>query len=222
MSGTLALVGGAEWRPGCEFDRDLLERSGGNEVLVVPTAAAYEHPDRLVETASRWFADFGATVRALDVLSRADALDEGKVAPLLEARCIYLAGTSPMHLRSVLKDSPAWDALVGAWNGGAVLAASSAGAMALCDPMVDPRGGALTLGLGLIGQLAVVAHHDTWSEDKAKRTLKIAPAGLPVVGIDERTALIRDPDGTWRVEGAGSVVVHLDGHQAGLEALPSS
>jgi cyanophycinase len=220
MSGTLALVGGAEWRPGCEFDRELLERSGGTEVLVVPTAAAYEHPGRLVEAAGHWFAEFGATVQALDVLSRADALDPARVLPVASARFLYLAGSSPMHLRSVLKDSPVWDAIVAAWQGGAVLAASSAGAMALCDPMVDPRGGALTLGLGLIDQLAVISNHDTWSEDKAKRTLKIAPHGLPVAGIDERTALIRDPDGTWRVEGAGTVVVYVDGAPAGLDALP--
>jgi cyanophycinase len=220
MSGTLALVGGAEWRVGCEFDRDLLELSGGTEVLVAATAAAYEHPGRLVETATRWFAEFGATVRELDVYSRADALDPAKTAPIADARFIYLAGTSPMHLRSVLKESPAWEALVGAWKGGAVLAASSAGALALCDPMVDPRGGALTLGLGLLDQLAVVPHHDTWSEDKQKRTLKIAPKGLPIAGIDERTALIRAADGTWRAEGAGSVVVHLDGGIADLTVLP--
>ena len=98
-----------------------------------------------------------------------------------------------MHLRSVLKDSPVWDALVTAWQGGATVAGSSAGAMVLCDPMVDPRGGALTLGLGLLEQLAVIPHHDTWSEDKAKRTLAHrARRASPSSGVDERTALIRD------------------------------
>lgn len=220
MPGTLALVGGAEWRDGCDFDLDLLAAGGGREVLVVPTAAAYEHPGRLVEVAERWFADLGATVRTLPVYTRPDALDPAKVAPLTGARCIYLAGGSPMHLRSVLKDSPAWDALVAAWQGGATLAGSSAGAMVLCDPMVDPRGGALTLGLGLIEQVAVIPHHDTWSEDKAKRTLRIAPVGLPVVGIDERTALIRSGNGSWSVAGAGQVVVYVDGRPAELSALP--
>lgn len=220
MPGTLALVGGAEWRGGCDFDRDLLAASGADEVLVLPTGSAFEHPAHLVEAAERWFGELGAKVRGVDVLTRPDALDPDKVAAIASARCIYLAGTSPMHLRSVLKDSPAWDALVAAWEGGATLAGTSAGAMVLCDPMVDPRGGALTLGLGLLTNLAVIPHHDTWSEDKAKRTLKISPKGMPIAAVDERTALLRAPDGTWSAAGAGSVTVYVDGAPADLSALP--
>ena len=220
MAGTLALVGGAEWRAGCDFDRELLETSGGREVLVLPTAAAYEHPDRTIEAATRWFEELGATVRGLPVLTRPDAIDEANVAPIADAAFIYLSAGSPMHLRSVLKDSPVWDALVAAWQRGAVVAGSGSGGMVLCDPMVDPRGGAITLGLGLIEPLAVIPHHDTWSEDKAKRTLKIAPKGLPIVGIDERTALIRDPDGTWRYAGAGGIAIFVDGQPAELSTLP--
>jgi cyanophycinase len=220
MPGSLALVGGAEWREGCAFDRDLLAESKSHEVLVLPTAAAYEHPERAVETAQQWFAGLGAKVRSLMVLARPDADDETNVAAIRDARFIYLSGGSPLHLRSVLKDSPAWDALFQAWQDGAVLAGSSAGAMALCDPMVDPRGGAFTLGLGLLAQVAIIPHHDTWSEEKAKRTITLAPKGLPIVGIDERTALIRGRDGSWSVDGVGGVVVFQDGHKAGLEALP--
>ena len=221
MPGPLALVGGAEWREGCTFDRALLDESGAEEVVVLPTAAAYEHPERAVETAERWFAGLGAKARGLNLLARPDADDEANVAAIRHARFLYLSGGSPLHLRSVLKDSPAWDALCQAWEGGAVLAGSSAGAMALCDPMVDPRGGAFTLGLGLLAQVAIIPHHNTWSEEKAKRTITLAPKGLPIVGIDERTALIRGADGTWGVDGVGGVVVFVDGHEAGLEALPT-
>ena len=220
MPGPLALVGGGEWREGCTFDRDLVAASGAEEVLILPTAAAYEHPERAVQTAVEWFAGLGAKARGLMVLARPDAESEANVAAIRDARFIYLSGGSPLHLRSVLKDSPAWDALCQAWQGGAVLAGSSAGAMALCDPMVDPRGGAFTLGLGLLAQVAIIPHHNTWSEEKAKRTITLAPKGLPIVGIDERTALIRGVDGTWTVAGVGSVVVFQDGHEAGLEALP--
>jgi cyanophycinase len=219
MPGTLALVGGAEWRDGCDFDRDLLAASGADEVLVLPTGAAYEHPEHTIEWATRWFAELGTKVRPHLVLTRRDALDLANVAPIESARMIYLAGTSPMHLRSVLKDSPVWDALVAAWEGGATLAGTSAGAMVLCDPMVDPRGGALTLGLGLLTQLAVIPHHDTWSEEKEHRTLKIAPQGMPLVGIDERSALLRAPDGTWSTAGAGRVTVYVDGQVSDLSAL---
>jgi cyanophycinase len=86
--------------------------------------------------------------------------------------------------------------------------------------MVDPRGGAFTVGLGLIEQLAFVPHHDTWSPDKAKRTIALAPAGLPLIAVDERTAVIRAGDGTWSVDGAGSAVVFVDGRESGLDALP--
>ena len=220
MSGPLLLVGGSEWREGCLFDREALEAAGNPEVLVLPTAAAYEHPERAVEWAKEWFASIGGAARGLDVLRRADAEREDLAAEVRAARFVYLAGGSPLHLRSVLKDSPVWDALLAAWEDGATVAGSSAGAMVLTDPMVDPRGGAFTLGLGMVRQLAVIPHFDAWSEDKARRTLELAPPGLALVGIDERTALIRDPDGSWRVSGAGRVEVYVDGREADLSRLP--
>ena len=53
---------------------------------------------------------------------------------------MYLADGSPLHLRSVLKESALFEALLAAYHGGGVVAASGAGATLLCDPMVDPRG----------------------------------------------------------------------------------
>jgi cyanophycinase len=217
--GPLALIGGAEWTPGCTFDETLWHASGRADVVVLPTAAAYEHPERAVETAAKWFAGFGASVIPLMILSRRDALDDAMASTLRSARFVYLGGGSPMHLRSVLKDSPAWSALVDAWKAGAVVAGSSAGAMVLGDSMVDPRGGALTLGLGLIDHLAVLPHYDTWSEEKAHRTVQLATGHLRIAAVDERTALIRDPDGTWRREGAGEVTVYVDAKPAGLQVL---
>lgn len=217
--GPLALVGGAEWTDGCSFDQVLWEEAGRPEVLVLPTAAAYQHPERAVATAEEWFARFGARVEGCMIVSRRDALEAEFAAQVKAARFIYLGGGSPMHLRSVLKDSPAWDALVEAWHGGAVVAGSSAGAMVLGDSMVDPRGGALTLGLGLIDHIAVLPHYDAWSEEKAHRTVQLATGHLRIAAIDERTALIRDRDGTWRCEGAGNCTVYVDARPAGLQAL---
>ncbi|MET0149532.1 MAG: Type 1 glutamine amidotransferase-like domain-containing protein [Acidimicrobiales bacterium] len=222
MSGILALVGGRPFTEGCTFDADLLAASGGDEVVILPTAAAYEHPDREVESATAHFSALGGRVTGLDLLTRRDALGADLAARVRDARFLYLVGGSPMHLRSVVKDSPVWDALVAAWEDGAVVAAASGAARVLCDPMVDPRGGAFTVGLGLLDNLAVVPHHNHWSEEKAHRTLLLAPAGLLVVGIDDATALLRAPDGTWQVAGAGSVAVFRSREDVGLEALPTA
>ncbi len=225
--GPLALVGGEAWQEGCDFDAELLQAmhaeapDGAAEVLVVPAAAAYEHPQRSVDAARKWFAGLGAEVRELPVLSRADAEAEVHAEVARRARFIYLGDGSPLHLRSVLKDSVVWNAMVAAWRDGAVLAGSGAGAMVFGNTMVDPRGGALTLGLGLVSGLAVLPHADTWSHEKAQRTVELATGHLRIVAVDERSALVRDPSGRWHAKGAGRVTVFLDGHPAGLDSLPA-
>jgi cyanophycinase len=220
-AGTLALVGGGEWTDGCNFDAELWQASGQAEVLILPTAAAYEHPDRAVSRAVAHFAAFGAKARGLDVLSRGDAEDEMLAAEVRHARFLYLSGGSPLHLRSVLKGSPVWKALAEAWGDGAVIAGSAAGAMVLGDPMVDPRGGALTLGLGLFTGVAVVPNANAWSPETAHRTVGLAKGDLCIVAVDEATALISAPDGTWTAAGVGHVTVYAHGHPTGLDALPA-
>lgn len=223
--GPLALVGGGEWSDGCEFDRELLDAAGTDDVLVLPTAAAYERPERAALAAGLWFDRLGARVEALMVLGRPDADDDATAERVRAARFVYLGDGSPLHLRSVLKGSKVFAALVAAWEGGAVVAGSGAGAMVLCDPMVDPRGGALTVGLGLVDRLAVVAHFGSAGEDahgeKLHRSVVLAPHGLPVVGIPERTAVIREPTGRWRSAGARVPAVFVNGvaDPLGLGAL---
>ena len=220
LPGELALVGGAEWSAGCEvFDSELLGAAGSKEVVVLPTAAAYWHPERAVETAAAYFAPLGASVKACMVLRRADAEDRANAGTVRAAKFVYLAGGSVLHLRSVLKASAVWDALVEAWKDGTVVAGSSAGAMVLGDAMVDPRGGALTLGLGLLPQLAVLPHAASWSEEKTHRTVKLASGGLRIAAIDARTALLRGADGRWRVAGEGKVTIWLNGQVDGIDAL---
>ena len=220
MTGPLALVGGAEWRDGCDFDAELLAASGGQEVVLLPTAAAFENPEKCVEHATEWFGRLGGRVKALPVLQRGDALDPSNADAVRAARFVYLSGGSPLHLRSVLKETPLWDALVEAWRDGAVIAGSSAGAMVLGDPMVDPRGGAFTVGLGMIGNLAVLPHAEPDVAGHHKRTFELADAGLVLAALPERTALIRDGDGGWRSAGAGTATVWVGGEERGFDALP--
>lgn len=216
-SGPLVLVGGGEWSEGCDFDEALLEASGASEVVVVPTGSAYESPAALVDSARSWFARLGVTVVGLDVLTRRDAFEPDHVETLRRSPFTYLAGSSPMHLRSVLKDTPALDAMVAAWHDGGVLAGTAGGADVLCDPMVDTRGGAFTVGLGVVPGIAVIPRFDTWSPDKVHRTIALASANVTVVGLPTATAVVRDPAGTWRAAGVGRVVAYRAGVEVSLD-----
>ncbi len=209
--GTLALLGGGEWRPGTEaLDAELLERSGGTEVTVLPTAAAFEMPDHVLDRARAHFGPLGATVRELRVLNRRDAEEKGHADAVASAAFIYLSDGSPMHLRSVFKGSSIYAAIVAAHARGAVLAASGAGATVLGDPMVDPRGGAYTVGLGLVPNVAVFPYHGTAADHLRERSIELLPKGATLVGVDASTAIVQSPDGSWAVAGSGVVTVYAN------------
>lgn len=223
--GHLALIGGEEFDDACkEVDRHLIEASDADEVLVVPTAAAFESPGKVVEQAEAHLGDLGVKVSHVMVLHHAEANDPDAVAAVGNARFIYLPGGSPMHLRSVLVQSKLWDAIQDAHRGGATLAASGSGAVVLCNPMIDPRGGAYTVGLGLVSNMTVFPHHDTVPEHLWERAVDLRPAETVLVGLDEHTAAVRDPHGTWQVVGPGKVTLDTadgsESHTAGpLPAL---
>lgn len=209
VAGTLALLGGDEWSAVTrELDAELLAASGGTTVVVLPTAKAFEHPERVGPRAEAYFSDFGAEVEVVPVLHRAEAEDRQVAARLEDARFVYLPDGSSLHLRSVLKGSVLEEALLEAYRGGAVIAASGEAAMVLCDPMIDRRGGAYTLGLGVVEGVAVDPHYDHLTAELRQRPLDLLPRSTVLAGIDDETALVRRPGGIWRVSGTGMVTVY--------------
>ncbi len=157
------------------------------------------------------------TPRTLPVLHRREAEDPAIADAVRAAKFVYLVDGSPLHLRSVLKDSALFAALVSAYEGGSVVAASGAGATLLCDPMVDPRGGAYTVGLGMVQNLAVFPYHGTAATHLRERSIELLPRTAVLAGVDEQTALVKSPDG-WVVAGAGSVTVYAGGDVTGYAA----
>jgi cyanophycinase len=215
------MVGGHEWTDGCRaIDELLLKETGAKDVLVVPTAAAYEQPPKMVEAAATYFAGLGAKVKTLDVLSRPDASDKANVKAVKAAKLVYFGDGSPLHLRAVFKDTPVWDALVAAWNDGTAIAGTGAGAMALGDPMVDPRGGAFTLGLALMPSMAAMTKTHDWHHETKRRTIQLATKNVPLVAVDDATAVMRSPTGKWTVAGVGTATVYLNGEESDLSKLP--
>jgi cyanophycinase len=205
MNGILALQGGGPFVANDDLDRRLIAAAGATRVIMLPTADAYEHPELLVAAAMAWGERLDVEVEALMVMRRGEAMEDGVVGVIRGARAVYLVGDQPLHLRSVLKGTPLWEAIVQVQASGGLVAATGGSAAAMCDPMVDPRGGAFTLGLGLIDGVALVTEAETWSTDRLHRTLKLA--NTPIVELPSGSALVRTAQGWERV---GEMTVHGD------------
>jgi cyanophycinase len=74
--------------------------------------------------------------------------------------------------------------------------------------MVDPRGGAYTVGLGVVAGLAIFPYHGTAANHLRERSIDLLPDQARLVGIDEQTVLVRDPNGAWRVAGSGAATIY--------------
>jgi cyanophycinase len=208
----LALVGGDEFNPGNqEQDRMLAAAAGPGPALVVPTAAARQKPDRSVAHAKAWFRQFGVELEELPVLKRGDAMSASLAQRARAGGLFYLVGGDPGWVAEVLRGSAVWTAMFEAWRGGAALAGSSAGAMALASHTlvrakwpnhVNRRP---VEALGLLPKTAVLPHFDTFG----RRWIESAQAAAPdlcLLGVDERSAAVWDGS-AWLAAGPGSVTV---------------
>jgi cyanophycinase len=177
----------------------------------VPTAAARQGPQEAVDHARKWFGSLGLELEELPVLKAADARSK-ELAELARAGgFFYLVGGDPGLVAQVLRESRVWEAMVEAWLGGAALAGSSAGAMALCQHTLIRAGWPNRTNrrpsdaLGLVPDASVLPHFDTFGHrwiESARRELP----GVTLLGVDERSAAVWS-EGAWRAAGPGAVTV---------------
>ena len=214
----IALVGGDEFRPGCEaMDAAILEATGARRprVSIVPAAAAAQNPAKAASNGVSYFSALGANASAVMALGPADAAEPNLIAPLEEADVVYLTGGDPVHLLETLRGSLLLAALRGALARGAVVTGSSAGAMVLGSRM---RYRGWLDALGVVDRVTVLPHHERADPDVVAAELaEEAPPGQAVLGIDAMTACFDDGNG-WKVLGPGSVTVYEDGAWRGYAA----
>jgi cyanophycinase len=212
MSGLLALVGGDEFNPGNEDqDRLMVAAAAAGPAYVVPTAAARQAPEQSVAHATRWFGKLGLDLRELPVLKRADAMKESLADEARNGGFFYLVGGDPGLVAQVLRDSRVWVAMFEAWRKGAVLAGSSAGAMALGSHTLvratwpNHTNRRPADALGVVPRTAVLPHFETFGHKWIDSAQAAAPE-LTLLGVDERSAAVWT-DGRWRAAGPGVVTV---------------
>jgi cyanophycinase len=223
--GPLALVGGDELNPGNEpVDEVLVAAAGAGPAFVLATAAGRQGPQVAVANAVRWFGGLGLDVVELPATRRSHVTSEANAERARSGRFFYLVGGDPGLVPKVLAGSPLWDAIVEAWRGGAALAGSSAGAMALCEwtlvreRMPGDHRRRYMAALGLVPGVAVLPHFETFGHRWAESALDAAPREeVVLLGVSERTGAVWTPEG-WRAEGPGAVTLISPGGRRTFEA----
>ena len=213
-TGYLALVGGDEFKAGNEQQDGLLvQHRGPGPAYVVVTAAARQRPELAVATAQGWFAGLGLDLVELPVLKRSDAAARANVELAERAGLLYLTCGDPGLVVDVLRDTAVWGAILSAWQRGAALAGSSAGAMAFGEWTLVRKaypGHAQRRykpALALVPRVAVAPHFETFGHRWVDSVLAEPPVDdVVIVGIAERSAVVWDGE-AWTARGPGIITL---------------
>jgi cyanophycinase len=218
MPGHILLEGGAEFGGKMAApDMRAIELAGGAEALVgiIPAAAAPDRNDRRAgQTGLRWFRSLGARhVTVLPLTDWSSADDETVADTLTRCRLIYMLGGFPHYLAQTLAGSRSWQAMLAAYQAGAVVGGSSAGAMVLCEQYYNPETGTVESGLNLIPGTCLIPHHDTMGRRWAPLLATALPQSV-LIGIDEQTGMLSEGAlEQWSAYGKGQITLYRNGAQ---------
>ncbi|MBO1766504.1 MULTISPECIES: cyanophycinase [unclassified Allobranchiibius] len=225
---SLLIIGGAEDKVGrVTILRRFVRLAGGRKarLVVIPTASSV--PDEVVEVYSTVFERLGcASVTSVDPANRQAAGDSELVDRVDDATGVFLSGGNQLKLSQLIVGTPLGAALLRAYQRGAVVAGTSAGAsimsqfmISMGDEGVTPRqrSSQLTAGLGLLPGVIVDQHFDQRARYGRLLSLVAGSPSLLGMGIDEDTAAEITDDAELTVVGSGAVFV-IDARNAVTDA----
>lgn len=220
--GTLFIVGGGT-QP-LNLVEEYVRRAGGPRARIVVFAMASESGERSGESTAARFRSMGADAR--NVWVTRDQADTDSVARLLDgATAVWFGGGDQNRLTAVLRGTRTERAIRARFDQGAVVGGTSAGAAVISTPMITgdelgdrrdttqawtrvERGSvAVDSGFGYLTTAIIDQHFLRRKRHNRLLSLVLATPPHLGVGIDEGTALIVEPDGTWCVEGASSALI---------------
>jgi cyanophycinase-like exopeptidase len=170
----------------------------------------------------------GAQVTTPPVIDRQSADNLEYARMVAEADWIYFSGGLPHIGMRILSGSRVLDAIFAAFERGVLISGSSAGAMMLCSQsiVITPEMNAeiekmikrgeghtdwmllepsIEKCLGLVPRSMCWPHRNILFSAKFARSL--LPSGHRFIGIDEKTAAVKDTMDRWLVRGTGKVVI---------------
>ena len=236
--GSLYIVGGGP-QPAA-LVREFVDLAGGaGRARIVIFAMASSSGETSGEEKAEQLRGLGATARNVWI-TRAQA-DSDSVARLLDgATGVWFGGGDQVRLAEVLRGTATERAIKARYAAGAVIGGTSAGAAVMSALMITgdenhpggtrpdstldwgtiARDNVVTQpGFALIDNVIIDQHFLRRRRHNRLMSLTLERAPHLGAGIDESTALVVLPDGTWRVRGA-SVVVIYDARSA-VRSAPS-
>jgi len=226
--GHLVLNGGGS-KPDVVMEK-FIELAGGPQERIVIFPTASEEADT-GEYYRDLFAKYGCSnVVVAAVHTKADALDTDLAVRVAEARGIWFSGGDQRRITNALLDSPVGEAVVAAFEGGAVVGGTSAGTACQSALMITGDGDFTVLnadnielrrGLGLFEGVIVDQHHVARRRNNRLMSVVLEHPELLGVGVDEATAVWVRPDCTFEVLGDGWVIVY-DATRAKITRAPQN
>jgi len=219
--GTLFAIGGAE----AKLRRRtvlgaFVAAAGGPDSRIAVISSASSLGAEVVEVYQAVFTSLGAReVVSLRPESRTQAAESDLVEPLGKVGGIFMTGGNQLKLSTLITGTPFGDAIHEAYQRGAAVAGTSAGASILAEHMVAfGAGGAtpkqrmsqLSAGLGLIQGVVIDQHFEQRNRYGRLLSLVAQSPSLLGLGIDEDTAAVIHDGHRLEVVGRGAVTV-VDG-----------
>jgi cyanophycinase len=231
-TGTLMLIGGAEDK----FEQKYLlkaffDASGGRRarIIILPSASEFEDSGAIYH---QIFTDFGArNVQVIPLFNRDEADLPDVAKDLARATGIFMTGGDQNKIVAILHGTASLRAIATAFERGAVIGGTSAGASAMSDPMIGgglvgslARSGMVKLqqGLGLTAALIIDQHFHQRNRLGRLLTASMSYPQMIGIGVDEDTAALVTHEGRLSVIGRGTVTVvdASEMHSANLATTP--
>lgn len=216
--GHLVAIGGAEDKTS---DLEILSRvfslapKDNHEVAVIATASAI--PDELLPAYRSAFKRLGAVkVHGLDIRDRDQAGDKGIVDRIRRCGLVFFTGGDQLRLTNVLGGSPVLKAIRERHADGAVVAGTSAGAVALSATMIYNgaaadalRKGAVKMasGFGFVEGVIIDSHFLERGRFTRLMEAGATNPGQLGVGLGEDAAVIVHPHRILEAIGPGHVII---------------
>lgn len=221
IKGTLMIIGGAEdKKQECVVLKKLIQLANMRKGQIIILTTATEEPERVYFQYSSIFSRLGViNIKAVHIKSRQDANDSVHSHDLSQASCIFMTGGDQLRITSIMGGTKTEQALYDAFDNGAVIGGTSAGASVMSETMITagtdddtPRKCTLKMapGLGLLKDVVIDQHFA--QRGRIGRLLSAIAQNphLLGVGIDEDTALVIGDDAVFEVVGSNAVTI-IDG-----------